>query len=89
MFKSKFGKVGSWLKSVPGKVVEAVKTVATAAVGAVCFTAWLPVAMVKFYGEIFKSFGEMAIGAVKNFFAKFKTEEDEATEDVEVAAAEA
>ena len=72
MFKKFFGKLGSTIKSIPHTVAALTKDIAIKVLGIGYFAIWAPIAVIKFYALLFKSFGEICIDQVKGIFGKFK-----------------
>lgn len=73
MFKTFFGKVWSTIKAAPKALVKTGKSIASMVVGIGYFIVWCPIACMKFYVSIFKSFGDAVFSKISSLFKKLKS----------------
>ena len=72
MFKTFFGKIWTGIKATPKALVKFGKNTTITITGAVYFMVWAPIACLKFYADLFKSFGEIAFSSIHNILEKVK-----------------
>ena len=72
MFKTFFGKIWTGIKATPKALVKFGKNTAITITGAVYFMVWAPIACLKFYAYLFKSFGEIVFSSIHNMLEKVK-----------------
>ena len=72
MFKTFFGKIWGGGGGGGEALVKFGKNTAITITGAVYFMVWAPIACLKFYAYLFKSFGEIAFSSIHNMLEKAK-----------------